>query len=189
MIRYKRYALCIALLSVAVGISALGKHEIIPEGPVMTEKAVETTVFIAGTSTEAPALVRQKALGPASSAYLFSEFAADKKNVQSIGENSFSMRIAGQGEGLSVSSLSLYPVEVSLIPEAARSYIPGTTVEVDFPVEDIASGGKIIMQPSQKALVLGILKSGWGTGLARVKSLSLEGKRLKGVIELAHTSS
>lgn len=187
MIRYKRYALCIALLAVAVSISALGKREIIPEGPIITEKAVETTVFIAGTSTEAPALVRQKALSPASSAYLFSEFKADKKTVMSTGKNSFSMRIAGQGEGLSVSSLALYPVEVSLLPETERSYIPGTTVEVDFPVEEITSGGKIIMQPSQKALVLGILKSGWGTGLARVKSLSLEGKRLKGVVELAYT--
>jgi hypothetical protein len=190
---YKALLMALSFLSLPLLLFGLGKKDggKIPEGPILTEEAFETTVYAVGEKNEAPNSVRQKALGPGCAAYFFTEFKADKKTVQTSGNRVFSMTIVTQGEGSAAGDIVLYPFAMNLSPDKPLAYIPGKTVSVRFPLADVSSKGKgsmkqVFMQPSQKALSLGILESGWSAGLARVKSLSVAGDRVEAQIELAY---
>lgn len=74
-------------------------------------------------------------------------------------------------------------------PNTPRSFWTTEEVRVTVALEELLSGGRVVFQPAQQAVVKAVRKHGVESGLVRVKSMSMQGgQRFTAVVEFARGS-
>jgi uncharacterized iron-regulated protein len=118
--------------------------------------------------------------------YLFREVRIDGSTVRAAGSRRLSGPVQSRVSRRLTDELQLTTFRMELIPEQPLRYRPLEEIRVRFTSDELLAGGRALMQPAQKAIILAASRMDRSTALVRVKSLRIEGeKRWTGVVEIA----
>lgn len=167
--------------------AALGGREKPEEGPVLTEEASrEIEVYVvhpapgSGSGIGVPRPQGQAVW------YLFQEVQLSGGAVQVRGSRQLSGPILTREQLQLDADFQMTRFAMKVEPAAQFSYRNPHEVEVDVASDELISGGRIVLQPAQRAVVKAAGKLKGDRALIRVKSMSLDRRgRWTAVVEIA----
>jgi hypothetical protein len=167
-----------------LSLHAFGSKEKGTEGGSALESEREVEVFVLSTSGSAAA--SSPALAESAAAFLFREFSADGSSISIQGSRRFSMPILERSVQKTETSASLLVFRLRLEKFDALQYSKVEEVSVSFSVDELVSGDRIRLQPSQKALLDAVAAADRKSGLVRIRELSVDRSGVfKGIAEIA----
>jgi len=107
--------------------------------------------------------------------YLFREVGASGGTVSASGERRFSGPVRSRDQTSLRGDLQVTRFHMSLEPQERRSYRNPREIELRFSTNELLSGGQMVLQPAQLAIVKAARSLGGGQRLMRVKSITRGG--------------
>ena len=172
------------MISPPLSLHAFGSKEKGTDGGSAVESEREVEVFVLSTSGSGAA--SSPALGESAAAYLFREFSADGSSISIQGSRRFSMPILERSVRKTGTAASLLTFRLRLEEFDALPYTLKEEVAISFSLEELVSGDRIRLQPSQKALLEAVAAAKSTSGLVRIRELTLDrAGNFKGTAEIA----